>query len=161
LTPGQSRQEIDGKAAGSLDQLFAKKPNAKALFDASRGYAVFDTRKTSFLVTAGFGVGVAVDRTTSERIYMKMATGGVNIGMGAQWYVLVFLFETEAKFRKFVDEGWDAGAGGSAVVWEDGANLDATFTNGMAVYQLNDKGLMLAADLTGTKYWKDDELNAQ
>jgi hypothetical protein len=42
----------------------------------------------------------------------------------------------------------------------EGASLGATFVNGLAIYQLTDKGLILAADLTGTKHWKNDELNA-
>ncbi len=92
---------------------------------------------------------------------MKMASGGVNVGMGAQWYQVIFLFESETKFRGLVDEGWDAGSEASAKVWDKGASKGATFVNGLAVYQITDKGLMLAADLTGTKYWRDEELNAR
>jgi lipid-binding SYLF domain-containing protein len=159
--PDRSRQEIDDMAFDTLNRLFAVNPEAKTLFDKSHGYAVFDTRKMSFIVTTGFGAGVAVNRANGKSTYMKMGTGGVNVGMGAQLYQVVFLFETDSKFNEFVNEGWDAGAGGSAAVWDEGANLGATFKNGLAIYQLTDKGLMLAADLTGTKYWKDDELNSQ
>ena len=160
-TPDRSRQEIDDMASSTMERLFAEKPSANELFDRSYGYAVFDTRKMSFLITTGFGAGVAVDKEAGKRTYMKMATAGANIGLGAQLYQVVFLFETESRFRHFVDEGWDAGASGSAAVWDEGANLEATFKNGLAVYQFTEKGLMLAADLTGTKYWKDDELNAK
>ncbi len=31
--------------------------------------------------------------------------------------------------------------------------------NGLAVYQITDKGLMLNADISGTKFWKDKNLN--
>jgi lipid-binding SYLF domain-containing protein len=159
--PDRSRQEIDDMAAGALRELFAANPDAKKLHDRSHGYAVFDSRKLSFMITTAFGSGVAVDNSTGKRTYMKMGSGGVNIGAGAQWYQAIFLFESESKFRGFVDEGWDAGSGASAAVWDQGAGKGATFVNGLAVYQLTDKGLMLAADLTGTKYWKDDELNAE
>jgi len=33
------------------------------------------------------------------------------------------------------------------------------FVNGLAIYQLTEKGLILNADLAGTKYWKNDDLN--
>mgnify|MGYP001818842006 CR=1 FL=1 len=33
------------------------------------------------------------------------------------------------------------------------------FVNGMAIYQLTEKGLMLNADLSGTTYWLHDNLN--
>lgn len=59
----------------------------------NHGYAVFDTRKFSFLVTAGFGAGVAVDRSSGERTYMKMVTGGANIGKGGEFFQLAILFE--------------------------------------------------------------------
>ncbi len=31
--------------------------------------------------------------------------------------------------------------------------------NGLAVYQITDKGLMLQADISGTKNWKNKKLN--
>ncbi len=33
------------------------------------------------------------------------------------------------------------------------------FVDGVAVFQLTEKGLLLAVDLTGTKYWKNSDLN--
>ena len=35
-----------------------------------------------------------------------------------------------------------------------GASAGTTFKNGMAVYQITEAGLMLQADIAGTKYWK-------
>lgn len=159
VAPDRSRTEIDDMAAATLNELFATNAGAKALFDQSFGYAVFDSRKMSFMITTAFGSGVAVERADRRRTYMKMASGGVNVGLGAHWYQVVFLFETLPVFQGFVNDGWDAGGGGSAVAANQGASLEATFNNGLAVYQITDKGLMLAADLTGTKYWRDDELN--
>jgi len=40
----------------------------------------------SFMITTGFGAGVAVDKASGKRIYMKMITGGVNLGAGAGMY---------------------------------------------------------------------------
>ena len=90
---------------------------------------------------------------------MKMATGGVNVGLGGQFFQLVFLFETQAKFRKFVDEGFEAGTQASAVAGTKSEELGVRFVDGVAVFQLTEKGLMVSADLTGTKYWKDGDLN--
>ena len=41
---------------------------------------------------------------------MKIATGGVNLGLGGKFLQLVMLFQTENRFREFVDEGWEAGS---------------------------------------------------
>jgi len=47
----------------------------------------------------------------------------------------------------------------NAVAGTAGANKQAEFTNGMAVYQLTEGGLMLQADISGTKYWKNKKLD--
>lgn len=158
-TPDRSRGEIDTMASNTLKQLFAEQPRARTLFDKSFGYAVFDTRKMSFMITTGFGAGVAVERTADTRTYMKMASGGVNVGLGAKWYKVIFLFESPNKFKKFVTSGWDASGGGSLVAATKGTAVGATFHDGLAVFQITDKGLMASADLTGTKYFRDDKLN--
>ena len=40
-----------------------------------------------------------------------------------------------------------------------GAEAKTDFSNGMAIYQITDKGLMAFADIAGTKYWKNKKLN--
>jgi hypothetical protein len=40
-----------------------------------------------------------------------------------------------------------------------GADTAVAFNNGMAVFQMTEKGLMLQADISGTKYWKPEGLN--
>jgi lipid-binding SYLF domain-containing protein len=90
---------------------------------------------------------------------LKMATGGVNVGLGGEFFQLVMLFENKSAFEKFVNEGFEAGGDASAVVGSDSAGVQARFVDGLAVYELTEKGLKLAADITGTKYWKDDDLN--
>lgn len=158
-SPAETRSKIDTMAESTMARLFAEKSGSKGLYDSSYGYAVFDTRKFSFMITTGYGAGVAVEKAGGKRIYMKMATGGVNVGMGGEFFQLVLLFEDKASFGKFVTEGFEAGGDASAVVGADSQGVDARFVNGMAVYELTEKGLRLAADITGTKYWKDDDLN--
>jgi hypothetical protein len=34
-----------------------------------------------------------------------------------------------------------------------------TFHNGLAIYKMNEAGLMASADVSGTKYWKNKKLN--
>lgn len=145
----------------TLERLFEKSPTAKELFDKCYGYAVFDNLKLAFGVSGGMGSGVAVEKASGARTYMKMGTGGIGFGLGGQKYQVVFLFEVQEPFRGFVDKGWKADAAANAAVWDEGANVQAGFVNGLAVYQLTDKGLMLHADISGTKFWKDDKLNEQ
>ena len=158
-SPETARAEIDRMEAATLERLFAESPEARERFDSTPAYAVFDSRKMSFLITTAFGSGVAVNSESGERVYMKMAEGGVNYGAGAQLYQVVFLFPTLNSYLDFVNKGWDAGAGADAVAGKDDENLGLRLPDGTSVYKLNEKGIALSATLTGTKYWKWDELN--
>jgi lipid-binding SYLF domain-containing protein len=120
---------------------------------------VFDTRKFWLVITTGFGAGVAVDRTSGQGTYMKMATGGANIGLGGEFYQLVILFENAQTFQGFIEGSFEAGSGGAVVAGDEKVGGDVRFTDGTAVYQLTEKGLKLAADITGTRYWTDEVLD--
>jgi lipid-binding SYLF domain-containing protein len=155
----KKRDKIDENAAQSLKRLFEESDKAQRLYDRAVAYAVFDNTKVSLGLTGGGGAGVAVDKKTGNRTYMKMGTAGLNLGLGAQVYQIVFLFEDRQTFDDFVNKGWAADASANAVAGTAGANAETNFTKGMAVYQLTQGGLMLQADISGTKYWKYKKLN--
>jgi lipid-binding SYLF domain-containing protein len=153
------RLKIDEMADESLSEVLAKNPKAEALYEDAYGWAVFDNLKIAFGFSGGGGNGVAVTKSTNDRTYMKMGTVGVGLGLGGKKYQVVFLFQDERTFSGFVDKGWQADASASAVAGTEGAEAQTGFVNGMAVYQLTDKGLMAQADIAGTKYWKNKKLN--
>ena len=158
-TPSQARSEIDSSAEAALARLFRESSAAKGQFDAAAGYAVFDTRKLSLIISTGTGSGVAVDKSSGKRTYMKMATGGLNIGGGVKFYQVVFLFPDKVTLNDFVESGWSADTDAAAESGKEGVHVGVQLKNGVIVHSLSDKGLVLAASLTGTKYWKDDDLN--
>jgi lipid-binding SYLF domain-containing protein len=155
------RAEIDKVAQQALDDVLAKSGNAKALFEKAHGWAVFDTMRITFIFTGGGGKGVAVDKTNGKRTYMKMGTGGLALGIGAQKYQVVLLFETPQVFNRFIEKGWKAETGATAAAGTAGAGAGAgtTFINGIAVYQITEAGLMASADISGTKSILDKDLN--
>jgi lipid-binding SYLF domain-containing protein len=150
----EQRAQIDADEKATLARLFEESDTARRLYESAHGYATFDIIKVSLGITGGGGHGVAVNKATGARTYMRMGTGGLNLGAGGQLYQLVFLFEDGETFDRFVNEGWEAGASANAVAGPLGANAGATFINGVAVYQLTEAGLMLQLDISGTKYWK-------
>ncbi|HXV78028.1 MAG TPA: YSC84-related protein [Candidatus Polarisedimenticolaceae bacterium] len=155
----EKREDLDAMAQEALDKLFADNARATELYESAYGYAVFDNLKIALGLSGGGGSGVAVAKNGSERTYMKMGTGGVGLGLGGQKYQVVFLFETENAFRSFVDKGWKAETGAQAAAGTKGASAEATFHDGLAIFKMNDKGLMASADVSGTKYWKNKKLN--
>jgi len=159
LKEDAKRAEIDETAEAALQTVLKSSKKAAELFEKSYGWAVFDNFKLAFGISGGGGNGVAVDKSSGKRIYMKMGTVGVGFGLGGQKYQVVFFFQDSRTFNSFVDKGWKAEAGAEAVAGEDGANAKTSFTNGIAVFQVTEKGLMARADISGTKYWKNDKLN--
>ncbi len=154
----EKRARIDAMAEEALAEVVAKADGAKALSAKAKGWAAFETTKVALGISGGGGSGVAIS-PSGDRTYMKMGTGGVGFGLGAQKSRVVFLFETAERFQQFLDGGWQGGAGASAAAGKEGANAAATFHDGVAVFVMTDKGLIANADVSGTKYWTADKLN--
>jgi lipid-binding SYLF domain-containing protein len=153
----QRRQEIDSNAQGVLDNLL-KQEHVRNLYDRAVGYAVFTVTKGGFIVSGGGGNGVAVDKASGQRTYMRMGTAGVGLGIGGQRYSLVMLFETKERLDKFIAGGWDSRATAEAAAGKEGVAVQSSFFDGVAFYQITEKGLMAHADVSGTKFWVNDEL---
>ena len=159
LKNDSKRAAINEIADETLQKLFAENAKSKGLYDEAVGWAVFDNTKVAFGISGGGGNGVAVSKKTGEKKYMKMGTGGVGFGIGVNKYQIVFLFQDEKTLKNFIESGWQADAGATASAGKASAEAKTNFVNGLAIYQLTEKGLMLNADIAGTKYWLNDKLN--
>ncbi len=157
-TADQRRAEIDANAQTVLDELFKVQPQARELYDKAAGYAVFTATKAGFIVSGGSGTGVAVNKASGQRTYMRMGMGGIGLGIGAQRYMVIIMFENAAHLTKFATGGWDSSATAEAAAGQEGVSARSTFFNGVAFFQLTDKGLMAHADVTGTRFWVIDDL---
>jgi len=158
-TKAQERQTINNNAQKALSRLFRESKEAKKLYDKGAGYAVFDSREFAFLIKTGFGTGVAVNKTNNSRTYMKMASGGLNIGGGVKYLQVIFIFPTTKTLNNFINKGWTAEGDASAVGGKDSSEVGITLADGTKIYQLVDTGIMLKMSIGGTKYWKDADLN--
>lgn len=154
----QRRQQIDGNAQTTLDELMNNQAAVRDLYGRAVGYAVFTVTKGGFIVSGGGGNGVAVNKATGQRTYMRMGTGGIGLGIGGQRYSLVMLFETDDRLNKFLAGGWDSRATAEAAAGKEGIAVQSSFFDGVAFFQITEKGLMAHADVSGTKFWVNDEL---
>jgi len=153
------KEQIDSMASEALSAVLAESSGAKGLFESAYGYAVFDNWKFAFGISGGGGAGVAVAKADERRTYMKMGTGGVGLGLGGQKYQVVFLIQDESTFNRFVNSGWQADTQAGVAAGTEGASAASSFHQGLAIFQLTEKGLMANAEVTGTKYWKHKKLN--
>jgi lipid-binding SYLF domain-containing protein len=148
----------------TLTRLYTEKPEARASVEKAEGYAVFSNVNVKiFALGSGQGYGVAVDNRTGDETFMRMAELGVGLGLGAKDIRTVFVFHNRSAFERFVKHGWSFGAdaAASAKAGEQGAATEGevALDEGVTVYQLTETGLMASAMLSGTKYWRDSELN--
>ena len=155
----EKKAELNAMADEALAELFEGNAKAKGLYDKAVGYAVFDNLKIQFIVAGGGGVGVAVDKGSGERTYMKMGTGGIGFGLGGKKYQVIFLFETDARLESFVEKGWKADSSAGAAAGSASAAVETQFQDGIAYFQITESGLIASADIAGTKYWKHKKLN--
>jgi lipid-binding SYLF domain-containing protein len=153
------RAELLANAQQTLEELLAKVDGSKALYDEAAGYAVFTATKAGFIVTGGGGSGVCIDKATGDAVYTKMGTGGAGLGFGAQRYDIVILFESADRLKTFVDGGLDGGLAAQATAGSDSSGATSGFLVGAAVYTLDERGLMAAADISGTRFRVNGDLN--
>lgn len=154
-----TRHKVDENAEQTLKQLFAENEGAKKLYNKAAGYAVFSGTKAGFVVSGAGGVGVAVNKKSGHRTYMKMGSAGVGLSFGARRYDLVILFETEQHLANFVKGGWDSSATAEATAGTESKGVGSTFFDGIAIYRMTSRGLMANADVSGTRFWVADDLN--
>ena len=153
------RQKIDAVTGETLEKLLKANPKAKGLFESSYGYAVFDNLKFAFFISGGGGKGEAVVRKTKTRTYMSVGSAGAGLSFGGQKCQIVFFFQDAKTFNDFVEKGWSATGAATATAGDAGAGAGTQFVNGIAYYQLGEKGLMASADISGSKFSKDKDLN--
>jgi lipid-binding SYLF domain-containing protein len=154
-----TRQRVDANAEQTLNELFEQNEGAKKLFDKAAGYAVFSGTKAGFVVSGGGGVGVAVDKRSGQRTYMKMGSAGVGLSFGARRFDLVILFETPEHLTSFVQGGWDSSATAEATAGTESKGVGSTFFDGIAIFRMTNRGLMANADVSGTRFWVAEDLN--
>lgn len=165
-TPAERRTEINKRRTETLAKLYQVHPAAKARIANAYGYAVFTNLGVNlvFMSVAG-GSGMAYDNKTGREVYMKMLSGGIGLGLGIKDFRGIFVFKTQKAFHDFVENGWEAGGHADAVAkaGKDGGALEGAISvaPGTDLYQLTENGLALEATIQGTKYFKDDDLNAR
>jgi lipid-binding SYLF domain-containing protein len=161
-TPAATRAKLDRMADEVLARLLAENPEAARAYEVSAGVAAFDMRRISiFPLSAGYGRGVAVSPFDGARTYMQMGTGGAGaaFGIGGFQSQFVIMFETPVDFERFVENGHDASANAGAMKGDERATTEVVFTNGRSFFVLSKTGWRVNANASGTKYWKDNDLN--
>ena len=164
LTPMQKKQSIAELHEEVIDKMAAKYPAINRKIKDSAGYGVFSNVNVNLiLASAGNGFGMVVNNKTGKKTYMKMALGGIGLGLGVKDLRQLMIFNSTYALNNFVEKGWEVGghADASAKAGDKGGAVNSAgdVSSGMEIYQITESGLALQATVTAAKYWKDKDLN--
>lgn len=148
----------------TLNELYELSPEAKQGVDNSAAVAVFNSLGFNvLLLSTARGGGIVRETNSGDETFMRMMSAGGGFGMGVKDFRIVFVFHSEPSYQKFLESGWDfSGQGDAAAEAGDkgmSAEVAATVTQGVSIYQMTKNGLALQVTLQGTKYYRDKKLN--
>ena len=157
-TQAASKLELDTRISATLERLYAKRAEAKALGAKANAILVFPR-----IIKAGVGFGgeigegaLLVGGVTSQ--YYRITSLSFGFQLGAQAKSEVIMFMTEESRRTFVEsDGWEAGIDGSIAVIEFGVGREIdtnSIKDPIVAFILDNKGLMYNLSLEGSKFWK-------
>lgn len=160
----KQQKQVRSMAQDTLQRLYKTEPKSKVAVSHATGYAVFSDVGVKILFAgSGNGKGIAVNNRNKRETFMKMLELQAGLGMGVEKFRVVFVFDNEKAFEGFVNSGWEFGeqAAAAAKAGDKGGAMSGavSVSNGVWMYQLTDKGLAVEISATGTKYYKDDDLN--
>ncbi len=160
----QARQQVREMRDDALAQLYEIAPAARRTIEHAAGYAVFSTFGVKLFFAGGTsGKGMVVNQRTQRQTFMKMVQVQGGLGFGVNQNRLIFVFTNEGALRNFINQGWEFGgqANLSAMAGGQGTTLSgaAAVSPGVYLYQLTQTGLAATLTVSGTKFFKDVDLN--
>ncbi|MBF0523162.1 MAG: hypothetical protein HQL24_08925 [Candidatus Omnitrophica bacterium] len=151
-----------------LSELYKTAPQMKGEIARAKGYAVFVNLNVN-VILASFSGGRGLVHENGflglfgKDTFMRMAQGGLGLGLGVKDFRTVFIFDNRQVLDKFLNSGWQFGAEADAAA--KGGDTGNAFSGavevspGLRVYQFTESGLALQATVHGTKFWRDDFVN--
>ena len=160
----QARHQIREMAQDALATLAEIAPDARRAIDGAAGYAVFSTFGIKLFFAGGTtGKGMVVNQRTQRQTFMQMAQVQGGLGFGVNKNRLIFVFASEQALRNFIDQGWEFGGQASLAAMAGGQGSmfagAASVAPGVYLYQLTETGLSATLTVSGTKFFKDADLN--
>lgn len=163
-TPAEKRDYVDLMARSSLKAFYEADPQLQSKVEGAAGYGLFSKIGTNliFLSTEG-GHGKVHNNKTGDDTYMKVAGGGIGIGLGVKDYKLLMIFRNEYVMGDFIANGWSANAEADAAAKAGDAGGEASAGSNLEgdieTHVMTESGLALSATISGTKFWRDKQLN--
>lgn len=148
----QGKDNIESDARQALSKAKANDRTLNDFLDRSAGYAVFPTvGKGAVGLGGAYGKGVLYDDGIAVG-YCDLTQATVGLQLGGQSYTEIIAFESTQALENFKRGNLQFDAQASAVALKSGAGANAKFTDGVAVFTMDEAGLMFEASIGGQKF---------
>lgn len=148
----EGRADIESDAASALNAAKSADPTLERVLNDSAGYAVFPAvGKAGAGVGGAYGRGVLYEGGRAVG-YCDLSQATVGMQLGAQSYTQIIAFETKDAVDNFKKGNFAFAAQATAVALRSGAGANARYRDGVAVFTMDEAGLMYEAALGGQKF---------
>lgn len=152
------KSEGERSALSADTQAFLKRartldPTLARFFDGAVGYAaVPEIAKGGLIVGGAYGRGQVFEKGGRLVGYCDVSQGSIGAQIGGQGFGEIIFFESREAFANFKGGQFALAAQASAVALSEGAGAAAKYDNGVAIFILQPKGLMLEASIGGQQF---------
>lgn len=146
------KAEIEKDAGAVLAAAKAADPTLGPVFSSAAGYAVFPTvGKAAAGFGGAYGKGVLYE---DGRVvgYCDLTQATIGMQLGGQSYSEIIAFETNEAVEIFKQGNLGFTAQATAVALKSGAGANAKYTDGVAVFTMDEAGLMYEAAVGGQNF---------
>jgi lipid-binding SYLF domain-containing protein len=139
-------------ANATLTKAKSNDPSLGTLMSSAKGYAVFPTvGKGAIGVGGAYGKGVLYEGGSVVG-YCDLSQATIGLALGGQSYSEIIVFETTEAVNRFKSGNFAFSAQATAVALKSGAGANAKYSGGVAVFTMNEAGLMYEASIGGQKF---------
>lgn len=151
-------ERVEGKAVLAAEvreavaAFKAQDPTMERFFADSEGYAVLPkVGKGAIIVGGAYGQGEVYQKGVLVG-YCSLSQAFIGASLGGQSIREILFFRTRVDLEEFMTGEFTLSAQATAVAIDAGAAAKADYRDGIAVFVLSDKGLMVDASVGGQKF---------
>jgi lipid-binding SYLF domain-containing protein len=148
----EGKADIRADASAALAKARSNDPTLSPILHDARGYAVFPTvGKGAVGIGGAYGKGVLYEGGSFAG-YCDLSQASIGVQLGGQAYTEIITFATPEALTHFKSGNFAFGAQATAVALKSGAGANAKYANGVAVFTMDEAGLMYEASIGGQKF---------
>ncbi len=144
--------ELRTQAEVALAKAQANDPSLIPVLREARAYAVFPSiGKGAIGIGGAYGNGVLYEGGNFSG-YCDISQATIGFQLGGQAYTEIIAFSTPEAVEKFKTGNFAFDAQATAVAVKSGAGANAKYSSGVAVFTMDEAGLMYEASIGGQKF---------